>query len=119
MAFYKLSGFFFVALATLGIFLPLLPTTPFLLIAAFCFARSSDHWHQWLLNNRVFGPILTDWETRQCIHCKTKIIAVSSILVFGGISMISISNGNLRLAGIVLLTIGLVVVLKIRTCTNE
>ena len=48
------SGSIFVALATLGVLLPLLPTTPFLLLAAACYARSSSRFHSWLLANRIY-----------------------------------------------------------------
>ncbi len=48
-------GVFFVALGALGVFLPVLPTAPFLLLAAWCFARSSDLLHNWLNTNRLFG----------------------------------------------------------------
>jgi uncharacterized membrane protein YbaN (DUF454 family) len=64
MIFYKVLGFFFVGLGILGLFLPLLPTTVFLLLAAGCFARSSDKWHRWLLSNRTFGPIINDWNEK-------------------------------------------------------
>ena len=55
-------GFLFLALAVVGAFLPVLPTTPFLLVAAACFARSSPAFHRRLLANRVFGPYLVQWQ---------------------------------------------------------
>ena len=64
-----------------GIFLPLLPTTPFVLLAAFCFSRSSERVHQWLLNNRYFGKIISDWETHGVIRTRTKWIATLSIVI--------------------------------------
>ena len=68
-----------VLLAGLGIALPLLPTTPFLLLAAFAFARSSDRWHAWLLGHRVFGPIIDDWRRHRAIDRRTKIVSVVSM----------------------------------------
>ena len=55
---YVVSGFLSVALGTAGIFLPLLPTTPFMLLAGYLFARSSARWHHWLLRHRYFGPYI-------------------------------------------------------------
>ncbi|MDD7465089.1 MAG: YbaN family protein [Actinomycetaceae bacterium] len=54
-------GFLFTGLAFLGVALPVVPTTPFLLLAVFFFARSSERWHSYLLNHRIFGQYLTDY----------------------------------------------------------
>lgn len=77
----KISGIFFVALAFIGAFLPLLPTTPFLLVAATCFAKSSPRMHRMLLANKVFGPMIYHWEQSRSIPKRAKIIALSSIVI--------------------------------------
>jgi uncharacterized protein len=56
------AGMICVGLGALGILLPGLPTTPFLLLAAYCFARSSEHFHSWLLNHRWFGSYVRNFE---------------------------------------------------------
>ena len=58
------TGLVFVGLAVLGAVLPVLPTVPFLLVAAACFARSSARFYHWLLSNRVFGPLIWSWRDR-------------------------------------------------------
>lgn len=58
-------GFLFTGLAFVGVALPLIPTTPFLLLAVYFFARSSERWHNYLLNHRIFGPYLTDYYNHQ------------------------------------------------------
>lgn len=114
---YKLLGLFFVGLAILGAVLPLLPTTPFLIVAAGCFAKSSETWHRWLLSNSTFGPMLTDWEERRCIRCRVKIVAISSMLLVGGTSVFYfIDVVTVKLIGGGLLAIGVWVVCRIRTC---
>ncbi|MBT6204201.1 MAG: YbaN family protein [Rhodospirillaceae bacterium] len=69
-------GFAALVLAILGVALPLLPTTPFLLVAAFAFARSSDRWHRWLREHRVFGPLIADWQEHGAIDRRTKLLSV-------------------------------------------
>jgi uncharacterized protein len=70
-------GLVAVVLAILGVFLPLLPTTPFLLLASACFARSSERLHGWLLNNKLFGTALRDFEQGKGMPLKAKIVAVT------------------------------------------
>ena len=77
----KLTGIFFVALAFIGAFLPLLPTTPFLLVAAACFAKSSPRMHKMLLANKVFGPMIYHWQQSRSIPKRAKIVSLSSIVI--------------------------------------
>ena len=63
----QMSGIISLILAVLGIILPLLPTVPFVLLAAACFARSSPAFHLWLLRHRYFGPLLADYQSGQGI----------------------------------------------------
>ncbi|MEM6160620.1 DUF454 family protein [Erwinia sp. P6884] len=65
-------GWLAMGLATLGVVLPLLPTTPFLLLAAWCFARSSPRFHDWLLNRSLFGPYLRHWQQHRALPPRTK-----------------------------------------------
>lgn len=64
-----------------GVALPLLPTVPFLLLAAFCFARSSDRWHRWLVDHPYLGPPIRDWQTRGAIRRTVKWKASLSMLL--------------------------------------
>ncbi|MGB0922483.1 MAG: YbaN family protein [Alphaproteobacteria bacterium] len=62
-----------------GVVLPLLPTTPFILLAAYAFARSSPRLHQWLISHRVFGPLIENWERHGAIDKRTKIVAITTM----------------------------------------
>jgi uncharacterized membrane protein YbaN (DUF454 family) len=64
---YYLLGWSFLILGILGAFLPLLPTTPFLLLALYFFSRSSPKWSAWILNHRVFGPPIHRWREKKAI----------------------------------------------------
>jgi len=63
-------GWFFVLLGLIGVILPILPTTPFMILAAALFAKSSPRFHQMLLNNKYVGKVLRDWEERHVV-CRT------------------------------------------------
>ncbi len=74
-------GLIAVALGTIGLFLPFLPTVPFLLLAAFAFGRSSARLHRWLMSHPTFGPMVRDWNERGAISRKAKYLATASILL--------------------------------------
>jgi uncharacterized membrane protein YbaN (DUF454 family) len=71
------AGFLFVGLGIVGIVVPLLPTTPFLLLAAACFARSSERFYRWLLGNRWFGAYVRDYREGRGIPARVKIFTVA------------------------------------------
>ena len=72
-------GLLALALGAIGIALPLLPTTPFILVAAFAFAQSSEKLHRWLLDHNVFGPLIENWRRHGAISRRAKIASVVSM----------------------------------------
>lgn len=64
-------------LGIIGIFLPVLPTTPFILLTAACWSRSSPRFHAWLHQHRTFGPMVRDWENHRAVPLKAKWLAWS------------------------------------------
>ncbi len=74
-------GFLFTGLGMLGIVLPLLPTTPFLLLAAACFARSSMRFYNWLLNNKLFGKYITSYLDGKGVPLSTKILSITILWI--------------------------------------
>jgi len=72
-----IAGTFSVGLGILGIFLPLLPTTPFFLLAAACYGRSSEKFYHWLLNNKWFGKYIKNYQEGKGIPIKVKILSIS------------------------------------------
>ncbi|TGK07382.1 DUF454 domain-containing protein [Leptospira semungkisensis] len=75
-------------LGIIGVFTPVLPTTPFLLLTAACYARASQKFYNWLMNNKYFGNFIRDWRIHKAIPLRAKIIAVSSIVITMTISAI-------------------------------
>lgn len=106
-------GLISVALGVLGIFLPLLPTTPFLLLAAACFAKSSKRFHSRLLSHRIFGKIIRDYSEKRGLPLKTKITTL--ILLWITISATAIFAVNLLVVRIVLFGIAAAITIHIAT----
>jgi len=84
------AGFLSLALGAIGVILPGLPTTPFVLLAAYFFARSSPEMHERLLANRVFGPMIVEWSEHRSVPLRAKILAVVMIALVGGLLVVFI-----------------------------
>lgn len=95
-------GWLCVALGTVGILLPVLPTTPFMLLAAACFAKSSPRFHRWLLANPVFGPIIINWQQERYIEPVAKRRSLIIITLTYGISIYLLDQIYARISLIIL-----------------
>ncbi len=116
----RIIGFLCVLLAIAGVLLPLMPATPFALLAAACFANSSEKWHRWLLRNQVFGPMIRDWEERRCVPRRVKIVAIITMLLMGGFSVLFVVEAPLgKWAGVLLMAVGGGVVLSLPSCPDR
>ena len=113
-------GLLATTLGFVGVFLPVLPTTPFLLVAAWGFSRSSPRFESWLLNHRRLGPPLRAWRRDGAIGRRTKIVAVTmmatsfAFLVFSGAAPMAAVIG----VGIVLAVCATFVVTRPETSTR-
>jgi uncharacterized membrane protein YbaN (DUF454 family) len=106
-------------LAILGLFLPLLPTTPFLLLASACYARGSKRMQKWLHNNRLFGEYIRNYEEGKGIPLKAKVIAVLLLWTSLVLSGYHVQSTVLKA---VLLAVGVAVtayLIRLRTCRPE
>lgn len=117
---WTLLGLTCLGLGAIGAVLPLLPTTPFVLLAAACFARSSPRLHAWLLASELFGPTLAAWERDRCMPRRVKLLSIVMMVGVGGTSIVfAVPPGWPRVAGLALMAVGVVVVLSVRTCPPD
>jgi len=91
------AGLICVGLGTIGMVLPILPTTPFLLAAAACFCKSSTRMYNWLLNNKWFGEYIRNYKEGRGLPMRTKIIALTVLWATIGISAVFFLNRLLPL----------------------
>lgn len=89
---YLLLGFVSAGLGILGMFLPLLPTTCFMILASFAFSKSSPRFQKMLHAQKGIGPVIKNWEENRIIRREAKIKATTAIFIFGGFSIYLIAN---------------------------
>ena len=107
---YIAFGFLAVTLAIIGVFIPGLPTVPFLLVALFCFERSSKKYHDMIMNNKYFGPVLQDYYSGKGLTSSIKIKAILFLSCGMIFSIYKIQNPHAR---IVLVVVWLAVAIHI------
>ncbi len=87
---WTILGWICVGLGFAGVVLPILPTPPFLILAAFAFSKSSPRLHQWLLDHEIFGGPIRDWETYGAIKPRYKVMACTAM---GIVLLVSLMSG--------------------------
>ena len=100
---WQLIGFISVGLGIIGIFLPVWPTTPFLLLAAVAFSRSSDRFYTWLTEHPHLGPPINNWRAHGAISPRAKLLAVLTMVAAFLLSLVlDVRSEILILQGVVL-----------------
>jgi len=118
---YIAFGFLVVALAIIGVFIPSLPTVPFLLVALFCFERSSKKYHDMIMNNKYFGPVLQDYYSGKGLTLSVKIKAILFLSCGMIFSIYKIQNLHARI-GLALVWLGVaihIILLKTKKTKNK
>jgi uncharacterized membrane protein YbaN (DUF454 family) len=100
------AGTFSFAVGILGVFVPILPTTPFLLLAAVCYARSSHRFYYWLLNNKYFGNYIRNYRERRGMPLKGKALTLALLWATIGCSVVFAVETLLVRALLVVIAIG-------------
>jgi uncharacterized membrane protein YbaN (DUF454 family) len=114
------AGFLCVGLATAGVFLPILPTTPLLLLAAACFVRSSDRFYQWLITHRLFGRYIKYYREYRAITRGAKVLTLSVLWATIGYTAFVVVHSLLLRALLLLVAAGVTIhVLTLKTLTRE
>lgn len=115
---WNIFGSIFVAIGIIGIFIPLLPTTPFLLLAAYCFNRGSEKMRLWFNNNSLIKPYIDNYKKKQGIPLRAKMNSLVLLWITVGISIYFVSNIYLRII-LVLVIIGVTIhLVRIPTIKN-
>jgi uncharacterized protein len=106
-----LLGLLLTAVGLAGVILPLLPTTPFLLLAAACFARSSRRCHCWLIGHPLFGPTIRQWQQERTLPRRSKYTAILLLILTMGTSIVFFVHNTYLKGMLLLLGLSLIVFL--------
>ncbi len=110
---WRIAGSIALVLGLIGIALPLLPTTPFLLLAAFCFSRGSRKLHNWLINHPRLGPPIHEWREHGAISRRGKILAmIALVLAFVGALFFGAPVWALSMQVVVLLAVAIFILTR-------
>ena len=107
------TGLLLVGIGGLGVIIPGLPTTIFLILAAGCFSKSSPRLHQRLVENPIFGPIILNWQETRSMPRKAKRYALAMMVLAGAVSFVTITNLAVKILVIGLLLFPIVFVLRL------
>jgi uncharacterized membrane protein YbaN (DUF454 family) len=111
-----IAGTIFLGFGIIGIFLPILPTTPFLLLAAACYARSSKRFYNWLMNNRWFGTYIKNYREGRGVPLKVKVFTISLLWITILASVFFIISNFLIEIILIIIAIGVTIhILTIKT----
>jgi uncharacterized membrane protein YbaN (DUF454 family) len=113
---YIFIGTIFLVIGIIGIIVPVLPTTPFVLLSAGCYFRGSSRFHNWLLNHNYFGPIVREYSDGKGMRKKSKVKAIllTWIMVLGT-AIFLLDSFSMRLFIVGLATVGTFVILRLKT----
>jgi len=115
-----ISGTIFLGLGLIGIFIPILPTTPFLLLCAACYARGSQRFYNWLMNNKWFGNYIKNYREGRGIPLKFKILTISLLWLTILTSIYFVINNFLIEMIIIIIAIGVTIhLLTIKTYRHK
>jgi uncharacterized membrane protein YbaN (DUF454 family) len=102
-------GWMALGLGFIGAFLPLLPTTPFVLLAAYLFSKSSTKWHNWLLSHPTFGSSIRDWQEHRLISKRSKVIAITAITLSFSLSLFVTSHNVYINVFLIMVAVGVII----------
>lgn len=118
--FLRIVGFLALALGVVGVFVPLLPTTPFLLLAAACFAHSSDWLYRWLMEHPWFGPYIRNYREHRAITLQTKIFALTLLWLTIGYAILAVLDSTLLRLLLLAIAVGVTAhLLSLKNLTRE